>query len=106
MNMNLMPLLQKFVGEFFADEGVLRQQLWEPDDRTKTYEICKSALPRYYWTQFNSGVERIQPFISALSQKDLPNNGHFVESMRSTFIYWFSNGVQVSCPDGEWERPS
>jgi hypothetical protein len=28
-------------------------------------------------------------------EKELPNNYHFVECQKSSFIYWFENGSQV-----------
>ena len=30
------------------------------------------------------------------SEKELPNNGHYIESQKSSFVYWFDNGSQVS----------
>jgi len=94
-NNNNIFFWQKLIGEFFGEEGVFRRQLWESDGRTKAYEICRAAIPRYFWIQFNSGVERIQTFLGQMTAKELPNNQHYVQSDRATFIYAFGNGVQV-----------
>lgn len=87
---------QAFVERFFSPIGVLRQQFWSSADRsTKQWEIATPALARYYWTHFNSGVQHIQMILETAKEKDLPTGGHFVES-KSCFIYWYTNGHQVS----------
>lgn len=90
-----MAFWERTVAEFFAEEGVFRRHLWEFDGRTKAYEICRATIARYFWIQFGSGVERIQTFFGQLHAKELPNNQHYVQSDRATFIYGFGNGVQV-----------
>jgi len=88
---------QNFVDRFFSPSGVLRQQVWNSDTAsTKQFEISTPALPRYYWTHFTSGVQNMQMTLENAREKDLPNGGHFVESAKSCFIYWFVNGCQVS----------
>jgi len=90
-----MQFWQGLVAEYFAEEGVFRRHLWEFDGRTKAYEVCKAAIARYFWIQFNSGVERIQIFLGQLHAKELPHNQHYVQSDRATYVYAFGNGVQV-----------
>ena len=88
---------QIFVDRFFSPTGVLRHSLWcSRDESTKQYEISTAALARYYWTHFCSGVQNIQMILENAREKDLPNGGHFVESTKSSFIYWYANGCQVS----------
>ena len=38
----------------------------------------------------------MQMILENAREKDLPNGGHFVDSAKSCFIYWFVNGCQVS----------
>lgn len=83
--------------KFFSSGGVLRQQLWNSKDQSaKAYEINFAALPRYYWTLFSSGVHNIQMILENAREKELANGGHFVESAKSSFIYWLTNECQVS----------
>ena len=87
---------QNFVERFYSQTGVLRQELCSSDDfSTKEYQISQPTLARYYYTHFSSGVQNIQMILENAREKDLPNGGHYVESVRSCFIYWFSNGCQV-----------
>ncbi|KAI4125054.1 MAG: hypothetical protein LQ347_005504, partial [Umbilicaria vellea] len=87
---------QLFVDRFFSDKGVLRQQIWNADDSSaKVYEISTPALPRYYWTHYNSGVQNVQMILEKPQEKELPTGGHYVESAKSCFIYWFVNGCQL-----------
>jgi len=86
-----------FVNNFFSPKGVLRHSLWLVDESTsKQYEITFPALARYFHTHFESGVKTMQFIAEKAHEKDLPNNGHYIESAKSSFIYWFDNGAQVS----------
>jgi hypothetical protein len=86
-----------FVNQFFSPKGVLRHSLWLVDESTsKQYEITFPALARYFHTHFESGVKTMQFITEKAHEKDLPNNGHYIESAKSSFIYWFDNGAQVS----------
>ena len=91
---------QSFVAEFFTDDGVYRTHLWELSDNraspSHAHEIMMPVLARYFWMQFNSGVERMQICINDAKPKELPNGGYHVESERSTFTYWYESGSQVS----------
>ena len=87
-----------FVDRFFSTKGVLRHSVWIVDETSnKQYEIPYPALARYFFTHFESGVRNMQLMIEKGSEKELPNSAHFVESQKSSFIYWFENGSQV-CP--------
>lgn len=86
-----------FVNQFFSPKGVFRHSLWILDETSnKQYEITYPALPRYFYTHFESGVKNMQMTIEKGSEKELPNNGHYIESQKSRFVYWFDNGSQVS----------
>lgn len=74
---------------------MLRQGVYNPQAGSKQFEISTPALARYYWTQFNSGIKHIQMLVEGAREKDLPNGGHMVESLKTSFIYWFANDCQV-----------
>ena len=76
---------------------MLRQQICSTDGKgeKKTYELSISALPRYYWTHYNHGVQNIQMIMAGATGKELGAGGHYVESTKISFIYWYSNGTQV-----------
>lgn len=88
-----------FVQRFFsASKGVFRHSVWIVDETSnKQYEIPYPALARYFYTHFESGVRNIQMIIERANEKDLPNNGHYVESIKASFVYWFENNSQVCC---------
>lgn len=86
---------QTFVQQFYSPGGVLRQGVWNAQRGSKQFEISTPALARYYWTQFNSGVKRIQMIVENAVEKDFPNGGQIVESPRTCFLYWFDNDCQL-----------
>jgi hypothetical protein len=86
-----------FRDRFFSPKGVLRHSVWVVDDSSnKQYEIAFPALARYFHTHFESGIKNMQMIMEKGTEKELPNNGHYIESMKSSFVYWFDNGSQVS----------
>ncbi|KAL9067619.1 MAG: hypothetical protein Q9161_006808, partial [Pseudevernia consocians] len=85
-----------FVDSFFSQKGVLRQSLWSSETKeSKQFELSTPSLPRYYWAHFNSGITNIQMTFSNAIEKNLPGVGHSVESPKSNFVYWFTNGHQL-----------
>jgi hypothetical protein len=90
---------ERFTRNFFSEQGVFRycpsvQQ--DNEQPEKTYEITYPALARYFHTQFDSGVKRMQ-FIMEQQTTDRPlQEGHLVENPRASFVYWFDNGSRVS----------
>lgn len=88
---------QDFVAKFFSEEGAFKHLVWDKFDKhSKQFEICYAALPRYFMTQFDSGVESVQITIDG-AMESFGNNCHYVESPKSKFIYWFKNGTQLMC---------
>jgi hypothetical protein len=86
-----------FRDRFFSPKGVLRHSVWIVDENSnKQYEITFPALARYFHTHFESGIKNMQMIMEKGSEKELPNNGHYIESQKSSFVYWFDNGSQVS----------
>lgn len=87
----------QFVDRFFSPRGVLRHSVWLAGENTgKQYEITFPALARYFHTHFESGVTSMQMIMEKGLEKELPNNCHYIESQKSSFVYWFDNGTQVS----------
>ncbi|KAL3474983.1 LIM-domain binding protein-domain-containing protein [Aspergillus californicus] len=86
---------QTFVEKFYSPAGVLRQGVYNPQAGSKQFEIATPALPRYYLTQFSSGIRQIQMLIEAPREKESPNGGHVVECAKASFIYWFTNDAQL-----------
>lgn len=86
-----------FVDRFFSPKGVLRHSLWITDDggSNKQYEITYPALARYFFTHFESGIKTMQLIMEKGTEKDIPNSGHYIESNKSSFVYWFDSGAQV-----------
>lgn len=90
-----------FVDRFFSPRGVLRHSVWIMDEKivdegsNKQYEITFPALARYFHTHFESGIKNMQMIMEKGSEKELPNNGHYIESQKSSLVYWFDNGLQV-----------
>jgi hypothetical protein len=92
-----------FVETFFSPRGVLRHSVWDIDENSsKQYEVTFPALARYFFTHFESGIINMQMIAEKAKDKELPNNCHYIESQKSSFIYWFDNGSQVCCPS--WHR--
>lgn len=87
----------RFVDQFFSTKGVLRHGVWvDSDKENKQYEIPYHALARYFHTHFESGIKNMQMIMERGSERELPNNGHYIESQKSSFVYWFDSGAQVS----------
>jgi hypothetical protein len=89
-----------FVDRFFSPKGVLRHSVWIVEDKgnsDKQYEITYPALARYFSTHFESGIKNMQLITEKGLEKELPNNQHYVESPKSSLVYWFDNGLQVRC---------
>jgi hypothetical protein len=85
-----------FVETFFSPRGVLRHSVWMSDEGSgKQYRITYPALARYFYTHFESGISNMQMIVEQPKEKELPYNCHYIESPKSSFIYWFENGSQV-----------
>lgn len=85
-----------FVDRFFSTRGVLRHSVWYSDENShKQFEVSYPALPRYFHTHFESGVQNMQLITGSPTEKSLPNNGNYIASPKSNFIYWFDNGSQL-----------
>jgi hypothetical protein len=90
----------QFVDHFYSPAGVLRHGVLPPQQNVpKMLEITCAMLPRYYHTLFNSGIRRIQTHMEQTRERELPTGGYVVESLRTCYLYWFSNECQVRPPN-------
>ncbi len=84
---------------FFSENGVFRYTLPNTDENEqseKSYDITFHALPRFFHTQFDSGVKNIQLVIDKTTDLQ-PNNGrHVIETSKASMVYWFEGGSHVS----------
>lgn len=84
---------------FFAENGVFRYTLPNTDENEqseKSYDITFHALPRFFHTQFDSGVKNIQLVMDKTTELQ-PNNGrHVIENSKASMVYWFEGGSHVS----------
>lgn len=89
----------EFVRTFFSPKGVFRHwvHISEDEDKAdKQYEIAFPALARYFHTYFESGVKTMQFVMDkGTTERPMPN-GFSIENSRSSFVYWFENGLHVS----------
>lgn len=92
-----------FVDRFFSPKGVLHHKVWYTEDGAgggaseKQYEMVYPALARYFYSHFESGIKNWQLITEGGSEKELPT-GHYVQCQKSSFVYWFHNGLQVGQP--------
>ncbi|KAG0125197.1 LIM-domain binding protein-domain-containing protein [Tuber indicum] len=92
---------RRFVAEFYAPSGVMRQRLWHNNTReTKQFEVTTQVLARYYFVLFGSGVQNIQIVLENVREKELANQCHIVECPKTSFIYWFENGLHLVARGG------
>jgi hypothetical protein len=86
-----------FVNIFFSQSGVMRHSLWIVDEKTtKQFEIGYAALPRYFYTHYEGGVKNMQLVIEQWKEQEIPGHGYLITSGKSSFVYWYENGSQVS----------
>lgn len=87
-----------FVRMFFAENGVFRYTLPNTDENEqseKSYDITFHALPRFFHTQFDSGVKNIQLVMDKTTELQ-PNNGrHVIENSKASMVYWFEGGSHI-----------
>jgi len=94
---------ENFVKNFFAENGVFRYTIPNTDENDdqmeKLYEITFPALPRYFYTHFESGVKTVQLFLDKdISDRVFPDNTgrHEMENKKASMVYWFDSGSHVS----------
>lgn len=85
---------------FFAENGVFRYTIPNTDENEqpeKSYDITFHALPRYFHTQFDSGVRNIQLVMDKITEFPPSNNGrHVIETTKANMVTWFEGGSHVS----------
>ena len=91
---------KQFVDKFFSETGSFIHAFWlENTDRTKQFEIVYSAIPRYFYTLFNTDVESLQITIDGAIEKVVGSDIR-VTCDRAKFIYTYKTPcpMQVSSP--------
>ena len=93
-----MSYWQEFVNRFFSQKGVFRFQVHivDGEETDKQYEIAFPALARYFHTYFESGVKSMQFVVDkGTTERPLPDNSHWIENHKSSFVYWFDSGLHL-----------
>ncbi|KAI1471850.1 LIM-domain binding protein-domain-containing protein [Daldinia caldariorum] len=93
-----------FVSQFFSPKGVFRISLFYVGSDTgneehtdKLYEITQPALARYFHTHYESGIKKINlTFEKGLTDRPLPNGGHFIENTKAHLTYWFEHSHVIA----------
>lgn len=84
---------------FFAENGVFRYTLPNTDENEqseKSYDITFHALPRFFHTQFDSGVKNMQLIMDKTTELQPSNGRHVIETSKASMVYWFEGGSHVS----------
>lgn len=86
---------QAFVDKFFSETGsFIHVVSWGGGERSKQFEIVYAALPRYFYTLFNTDVTNLQIMLDGATEKTSPPELK-VTCDRAKFIYTYRNRCQV-----------
>ncbi|KAF1944249.1 hypothetical protein EJ02DRAFT_464329 [Clathrospora elynae] len=86
---------QTFVDKFFTETGSFIHVVTSASsDRTKQWEIVYAALPRFFYTLFNTDVTNLQITLDGATEKTA-HHEHKVTCDRAKFIYTYRNQCQV-----------
>jgi len=87
---------QAFVDKFFTETGSFINIVcaFKGGD-TKMFDIVHAALPRYFYTQFNTEVENLQITLDGSTEK-VSSTETKVSCDRAKLIYTYRNQCQVS----------
>lgn len=86
---------QSFVDKFFTETGSFIHCVFSSTaERTKQFEIVYAALPRYFYTLFNSDVTSLQITLDGPQEKTVHTDMK-VTCDRAKFIYTYKNLCQV-----------
>lgn len=92
---NVVPRWQTFVDKFFTETGSFIHIVYSTHaERTKQFEIVYAALPRYFYTLFNTDVTNLQITLDGATEKASPPELK-VTCDRAKFIYTYKNQCQV-----------
>lgn len=90
-----MSLWQSFVDKFFNESGSFIHVLYSMSaERTKQFEIVSAALPRYFYTVFNTDIQNIQITLDG-AKENTGSSENKVTCDRAKFIYTYENQCQV-----------
>jgi hypothetical protein len=86
---------QAFVDRFFAESGSFVHIVCSSSvERSKQFEIVYAALPRYFYTLFNTDVASLQITLDGATEK-VAGAELKVTCERAKFIYTYKNSCQV-----------
>ena len=86
---------QGFVDKFFSETGSFIHVVYStPAERSKQFEIVYAALPRYFYTLFNTDVTNLQITLDGSIEKT-SHPELKVTCERAKLIYTYRNGCQV-----------
>lgn len=86
---------QAFVDRFFAESGSFVHIVCSSStERSKQFEIVYAALPRYFYTLFNTDVASLQITLDGATEK-VSGAELKVTCERAKFIYTYKNSCQV-----------
>jgi hypothetical protein len=86
---------QTFVDKFFTETGSFIHWVYHAaSERTKQFEIVYAALPRYFYTLFNTDVTNLQITLDGATERTSPPELK-VTCDRAKFIYTYKNRCQV-----------
>lgn len=86
---------QAFVEKFFAESGSFVHTVYSTAaQRTKQFEIVYAALPRYFYTLFNTECTNLQITLDGATEKSAGTELK-VTCDRAKFIYTYLNKCQV-----------
>ena len=81
--------------KFFNESGSFIHVLYSSaKERTKQFEIVCAALPRYFYTVFNTDIQNIQITLDGAKENTGPAETK-VTCDRAKFIYTYENQCQV-----------
>lgn len=86
---------QAFVDKFFTETGSFVHVICSSSaERSKQFEIVYAALPRYFYTLFNTDVTNLQITLDGANERVGPNEVK-VTCDRAKLIYTYRNSCQV-----------
>ncbi|KAK9764714.1 hypothetical protein K7432_007583 [Basidiobolus ranarum] len=88
---------RKFIQNFYVETGSMKYTIRNIQFKdTRSFELSASLLPRYYVVNFESGVTGINLLMKNPREFVLPTGSHVVECSRTSFIYHFNSGIQIT----------
>lgn len=82
------------VTDYFSETAIMDNKISDSES-TRTFAIPQSALARFFYTQFSSGINRIQICTGGIKHQPISIDGSTnIVEFPATFIYWYSD-IQI-----------